>query len=216
MDITINILIIDDHTLYLEGIKALLSQCQPSWVVTTSKNIRNQRQEYEGIDIILLDLRMPHGGASSVLNFLKANQIPIPVLIVSASEHSSDIQQMLSMGALGYIPKTSEIEELSTAIKSILAGDIYLPAHWAEHFSSSPETITLKNGSEYIQLSPRLYEVLQLVDKGYSNKEISTLLGLSIHTVNGYVKNLFQRISVNSRTELIHTAKSLNLFQFNR
>lgn len=210
----IKILIIDDHQLYIEGLKAIFPQLLPNAEILSVNHIENLDELNQDLDMILLDLRMPNGGAVAVLDYLKTHRLTIPVLIVSASEHSSDIKLVFEHGAMGYLPKTASSDDLLEAIKTIQNGDKYIPEQWNKFMSTENQSIVFNVNGEHIRLSPRLYETLQLIDKGFSNKEISTILGISSHTVSDYVKVLFQRLDTNSRTELIHTARALNLFKF--
>jgi DNA-binding NarL/FixJ family response regulator len=209
-------LVIDDHRLYLEGIKAVLAQHLPDVMIMTSNStdIKSFITMHPDISLILLDLRMPDGGAPYILSELNEHKIPIPVLIVSASENSTDVQLVIDNGAAGYIPKTSSPSELIHAIRSVLAGELYLPDKWHDRIFGNSSHIFVNEAQQEILLSTRLRDVLQLIEKGYSTKEIGRLLTLSENTVYGYVKDLFAKFQVNSRTELVQAAKSLNVFGF--
>jgi DNA-binding NarL/FixJ family response regulator len=211
------LLIIDDHTLYLEGVRTILNQYLPSATIITTTNINEAKyliSLHPDISLILLDLRMPNGGAPAVLSELRENKVFIPILIISASESSTDVQLVMDLGAAGYLPKTTLPSELIEAIESVLAGNIYLPAKWQSRLAGKNPPIVVDDGQKEISLPPRLHDVLQLIEKGYSTKEIGNFLNLSENTIYGYVKDLFSKFSVSSRTELIQTAKQLNLFGF--
>ncbi len=211
------ILIIDDHTLYLEGIRAVLNQYLPSAdIITTTAiiDVKNLITLHQDIDLILLDLRMPNGGAPAIFSELREKKVPIPIIIVSASESSTDVQLVMEKGAAGYLPKTTSPSELINAIETVLAGNIYLPAKWQSRLAGKNPPIVVDDGQKEISLPPRLHDVLQLIEKGYSTKEIGNFLNLSENTIYGYVKDLFSKFNVSSRTELIQTAKQLNLFGF--
>jgi DNA-binding NarL/FixJ family response regulator len=121
---------------------------------------------------------------------------------------------MMNKGAAGYLPKTTSPSELIDAINTVLAGDIYLPPKWRARLNGNTSPIIVDDGEREISLPPRLHDVLQLIEKGYATKEIAKLLNLSENTIYGYVKELFNKFSVSSRTELIQMAKQLNLFGF--
>jgi DNA-binding NarL/FixJ family response regulator len=211
------LLIIDDHTLYVEGVKSILKNAFPNAELLTLDTVNNAHDTLSNnkdIDLILLDLRMPNGGGLTILSLLKQKQLPIPVLVVSASEHFTDVKNVLENGAFGYLPKTASADELIKAIKTLLEGDTYVPQKWENRLSNNSQKIVIDNGEKEISLSPRQYEVLQLIEKGYTSKEISAVLNLSQHTINDHVKSLFIRVGVNSRTELVQVAKQLSLFSF--
>ncbi len=213
----LKILIIDDHTLYLEGIRAVLNQYIPSADIITSSCINDVTALitlHIDIDLILLDLRMPNGGAPAVLAELRDKKALIPVIIVSASESSTDVQLVMEQGAAGYLPKTTSPAELVNAIEYVLAGNIYLPPKWQARLKGANSPIIVDDGQKEITLPTRLHDVLQLIEKGYTTKEIGKFLKLSENTVYGYVKDLFSKFNVSSRTELIQIAKQLNVFGF--
>jgi len=208
------ILIIDDHNLYLEGVRAVLSQLFPNcqlFLANTINDAFSLLTANNDIDIILLDLRMPNGGAPTLLSELKKKRFAIPILIVSASENSADIQMVIKLGVSGYLPKTSTSTELKLAIDTILDGEEYLPEGWGD-FLTKTQKVTSQNGLQQISVSPRLNEVLQLIEKGCTTAEIGNLMTLSEHTVKGYVKELFSRFDVHNRTELIQIARQLHFF----
>jgi len=208
------ILIIDDHQLYLDGMAAVLSHLFIGSSIFQANNIENafdMLSQDSDIDIVLLDVRMPDGGAPTVQERLREENYAIPVLIISASENSADVQISLNNGALGYLPKSSASEELKIAIETVLEGNKYLPNSWYETLTTS-ENITNLSEENKISISPRLYEVLQLVEKGFTTPEISKLLKLSVHTVKGYIQELFLRFNVHNRMELIQTARQLHFF----
>ncbi len=210
----INILIIDDHQLYLEGMKAVINKLFPLSSVFSASTISDAfdiLEQYTDIDIILLDVRMPNGGAPAVLQTLQEKNHAIPVLIISASENSADLKMALSYGALGYLPKSSTSEALKEAVETVLEGNEYLTSSWHSSLNM-PRNITSYEGEEKISISPRLYEVLQLIEKGLTSPEISSLLKLSEHTVKSYIRELFSRFDVHNRTELIQTARQLHFF----
>jgi len=211
------LLIIDDHALYIEGVRAVLNRYLPSTDILISTDVNDVKSLislHPDLDLILLDLRMPNGGAPAVLLEIRKSKTPIPVLIVSASESSTDVQLVMNKGAAGYLPKTTSPSELINAIKAVTAGDIYLPAKWQSRLAGKNPPIVVDDGNKEIILTARLHDVLQLIEKGFSTKEICGFLNLSENTVYGYVKDLFSKFSVSSRTELIQTAKQLNLFGF--
>jgi len=208
------ILIIDDHQLYLEGMNTVLQYLfveSEIFQANTVDEAFSLISLHVDIDLILLDVRMPDGGAPSVQEKLREKNLAIPVLIISASENSADVHMSLKNGALGYLPKSSSSKELKHAIETVLEGNEYLPHNWNKSFVTS-KNITSHNGEEKVSISPRLYDVLQLIEKGLTSREISELLELSEHTVKGYVKDLFSRFSVHNRTELIQTARQLHFF----
>lgn len=208
------ILIIDDHQLYLEGMKAVINKLFPTSSVFSASTISdafNILDRDADIDIILLDVRMPNGGAPVVLKKLQEKNYAIPVLIISASENSADVKMALNYGALGYLPKSSTSEALKEAIETVLEGNRYLPTSWNMSVTSHKNIIS-HEGEEQISIPPRLYEILQLVEKGLTSPEISDLLKLSEHTVKSYIRELFSRFDVHNRTELIQTARQLHFF----
>ena len=125
-------------------------------------------------DVVLLDVHLPEGGGVAVLDGLRAAEVTSPVLALSVSDASEDVVPMIRAGALGYVTKTIETEELIQALRMVAAGDAYfsprLAAFVLQAFSAPQPTQGLEPGLE--ALTPREREVLHHLARGYAYKQI--------------------------------------------
>jgi DNA-binding NarL/FixJ family response regulator len=203
----LKLLVVEDHPIYLEGLSFILKKLTQKVSlksVHSTSDARMLLSEDQNFDLVLLDLGLPDGGGISVLKFLRDKKIFIPVVVLSASEESRDVQCSLKAGASGFISKASGSSEILAAITGILSGDICVPDFYNESSICSAE---IKKPS----LTPRQNDVLRLVIEGLPNKGISRSLNLTEHTVKSHMKALFSLLNVHNRTECARVAIELSL-----
>jgi len=199
----ISLLVVEDHPVYLEGLTFVLNKLshQVNLVcVNTIAEAQNILSNTSSFDLILLDLTLPGDNGLSLFSFLKAEQLFIPVAMLSASEEPRDIQASMTAGASGFISKASRSEELLSAIHCILKGEHYLPSFYAK-LARPPSP----------KLTPRQKEVLFLLAEGLPNKRICQQLNITEHTIKSHLKSLFALLHVHTRTECAKAATELGL-----
>ena len=202
----IKLLIVEDHPVYLEGLSFVLNKLSNDVnlvCVNTISEAQKILSQTSNFDLILLDLGLPDDSGLSLLRFLKAHQIFIPVAMLSASEKPQDIQASMAAGASGFISKASCSEELLAAIHHILSGENYLPAFYSQ--LDHLDRLALPS------LTPRQKEVLILLAEGLPNKRICQRLNLTEHTIKSHLKSLFSLLHVHTRTECAKAAAELGL-----
>lgn len=206
------ILLVDDHTLFREALLHVLRQFDSTAVVIESSNAREAIRlaaHYHDLDLILLDLSLPGLNGLSALPELHELRPTAPLVILSASEDSADIQQALNAGAMGYIPKSSSSHEMITALRLVLAGEIYVPpamlaALEALETASSPvATATSLEEKGIDGLTPRQVEVLRLMAQGLSNKGICKRLNVAEGTVKLHVTAVMRALNTCNRTQAV-------------
>ncbi|MDF1764363.1 MAG: response regulator transcription factor, partial [Oleibacter sp.] len=174
-----DIVIVDDHQLFLDGLSGLIKQSFASATVTTAINASQALSIIQGLksfpDIILLDLNLPGISGLTLARQLQQSSIWSPIIIISASESMMDAKIALEHGTSGYLPKSTNSETLCLAINKVLGGEIYLPDGWSELLSQSCKS----NNSTDTTLTPRQYEILHLMSQGLSNKVIAQHLKVS-------------------------------------
>ena len=195
------LLIIDDHQMVLAGIAAVLQQ--PRYQVQTllAKDIAEGIafiHSNPDIDAILLDIALPEGDSISALARLGEARADLPVIILSASESFADVRRAFAAGALGYVPKSATAETLMSAVRLVLAGEIYVPPIVLREPPDSPQTVSRTQPSG---LTLRQAEILKLLARGLSNKEIGRELDLSERTVKAHVTGIFKSLGVTNRME---------------
>ena len=194
-----NLLIIDDHQIYLDGLEFTLRQNLTDVIVLKAKNLDESSSHLSNsvIDLVLLDLNLAESNGLEVWQQLKLKHGPIPVVILSASDRIQDIQEAQQKGALGFINKSEDNQQLIYAIQRILDGNLYFP-------KSLPKEPS-------VRLTPRQMDVLSLLAEGLPNKVICKKLEMSEATVKSHLRTLFTLFDVNTRTQCVSVANKLNL-----
>ncbi len=213
------ILIADDHPLYRMALSGLLAQLDAETNIVDCNDFDELRAEMARDaalpDLIVLDIRMPGATFEDALGELKQKHPAIPVVVVSASEEVSDMTKALSLGADGYIPKSSTREVLISAIRLVLSGGKYIPSQAFSMAGTSFSEPTTKpsvapgtgNLQATHQLTRRQKNVLELMAKGQSNKEIASALQLAESTVKVHITAIFRTLGVSNRTQAVLHAK---------
>lgn len=194
-----NLLIIDDHQIYLDGLEFTLSQNLTDVTVLKAKD-QNEATHIlsdSTIDLILLDLNLAESNGLEAWQQLKQDFGALPVAILSASDRVQDIHEAQQRGALGFINKSEDNQKLIGAIQQILDGNLYFP-------KSLPKDNSIK-------LTPRQKDVLSLLAEGLPNKIICKRLEMSEATVKSHLRTLFTLFDVNTRTQCVSVANKLDL-----
>jgi DNA-binding NarL/FixJ family response regulator len=212
------VLVADDHPLFRSALVNLVTRIQPAAVIheaDTFAAVLARLADGDDYDLLLLDLRMPGGDATATLQHLHRSHPRVPIVIVSASDHSWDVQHALDAGAVGFISKSVSEASLRESLTRILAGD--LPAYDAAALIASgdidhPSPASLADGHS---LTARQREVLALMCAGQSNKEIARRLGVSVGTVKLHVCAVLEALDVDNRTQAVVKAQALALHHGN-
>lgn len=191
---TIRLLIVDDHPVVRTGLGTMLQQ-HPRIAIAGTVDSGESAMEFLGhspVDVVLLDLRMPGlSGISTLRSMLQVSPAP-KVIILSSFEFDEEIYQSVVAGARGYILKDMPGSEILEAIYRVYDGSTYFPKRIANRLTERrlrPD------------LSKREVEILELVCKGFTNKEIGTALQLSQFTVRNHLNNITSKLEVTDRTE---------------
>jgi DNA-binding NarL/FixJ family response regulator len=202
------VLLVDDHRMFLEGVSALLKEVEPGISILTANSIAQAIETKGAIDLIFLDLHLPDACGFNGIERLRFAFEASPIVVVSSEDAPSHIEECIQHGAMGFVPKSSSASELFTAMKRILSGQSYLPQH----------SITGKLGfapkvsvHEKVHLSPRQREVLMKLIQGKANKVIARELGISESTIKTHVNAVMAALGVNNRTEAVYRAVSLGM-----
>lgn len=206
---------IDDHLLFSEGFNAV---CEKHGIdVVSMDNVTQAFKYFEchtDIDVILVDLNMPGIDGLAFIDGLSQHDIHAPVAMLSASDDLWQIRKALQAGANGFIPKTYSSEQIIAALHALLQGNIVIPDAIQQAIQELPATepqhLQQKILSSY-QLGQRQYDVLKLMQKGYSNEEIATILKLSINTIKTHARTLFSAFEVANRLECVRYAERIGL-----
>ena len=195
------ILLVDDHPLFIEGMRSILQRLDEDVAIETSGSCEEalaQIEQSDDIDLLLLDLNLPGMSGLDSLQQLRHQLPATPIVMLSASEDRNKVLRAIELGAKGYIPKSSEPDIITTALQLVLSGGVYLPMAVLEMVNSGQ----VKTGNADGQtLTPRQVEVLKLLAAGHSNKAIGNYLDMAENTVRVHVSAILRFLKVNNRTE---------------
>ena len=200
------IVIADDHALVRGGLELVVKMAVPNAEIFQANNFDetiNVLQSNFAIFLVLLDLMMPGMWNDSIKNITQ--QFPdVPIVIVSVKEDFESIHNSISLGASGFIPKTSAPEVTISAIQLVLSGGVYIPPHVLKPQSKTVENNQHSNNFDsFNTLSKRQRQVLDLISLGRSNQAIADELNLTIPTIKMHVSAILKKLNVKNRTEAV-------------
>lgn len=205
------VLLVDDHHLFLQGMQGLLADFVTTVIATDDAEAALLALPETKPDLILIDLSMPGMDGLSFIKAIESRQLLIPVVVLSATEDISDIRKVLEAGAFGFIPKSVDRENLLLALNTVVSGSIYVPESIVNRLPT--RGTQADDGKSNYGLSDRQIQILELLAKGYPNKKISLILFIKDETVKTHLRNIFQILAVNTRTEAVTRALELNLLE---
>src|SRR6185369_3310277 len=205
----LKLLVVEDHALVREGLVRLLGQIEEKATVLESEDFESALTvlDNEGeFDLVLLDLALPGIDGFAGLDILRRRYPAMPVAVVSAFDDTPTITRVLNLGASGFIPKAFSGEALLSAVREILAGNIFRPSgqqgsRLDDATPVPPSKISVK--PEEIGITDRQAQVLALMVRGLSNRDIADQLALSEGTVKIHATAVFKALGVNSRTQAL-------------
>jgi len=214
----IRILIADDHGVIRAGLRALLSGFPELQVVGEAMDGRDTVTKSAELqpNIVIMDLSMPEMGGLEATRQLSQIAPEVRVLILTVHEEASLLKEVIRAGAAGYIIKRAVEDELIHAIRVVARGDMYVhPSMTRTLLSASPPSEEFE-ASEVETLTAREIEVLRLLAKGYTNRQIAEQLGISPRTAEGHRANLSGKLGLRSRVELVEYAQKHGLLKLDQ
>lgn len=205
----LKLLVVEDHALVREGLVRLLAQAEEGTKVYESEDFESALTLLDGegeFDLVLLDLALPGIDGFAGLDILRRRYPAMPVAVVSAFDDMPTITRVLNLGASGFIPKAFSGEALLSAVREVLAGNIFRPsaqqgARLDDAKPLPPSKLSVK--PEEVGLTDRQAQVLALMVRGLSNRDIADQLDLSEGTVKIHATAVFKALGVNSRTQAL-------------
>lgn len=199
------VLLIDDHTLFREGLQELLSRRNIETVGAVGDGETGIRLARELLpDVILLDMRMPNMNGLEVLRRLRQSGLQMPIVMLTTSTAEGDLIECLRNGAQGYLLKEMEPSDLVAALEEIIQGKTVVAPHLAQllvRVVQGQAEAADDTPGPFDTLTPREGEILNLLAEGQSNKVIARNLGISDGTVKLHVKAILRKLGVHSRVE---------------
>lgn len=200
------ILVADDHPLFRDAFQGILRQLQDDVVITEKASFKelmelDDKQEFE-FDMAFLDLAMPGGNPYETISHLNKLNSNTPIVVVSGEESQDVIKNAIASGAIGFLPKSLDTDNLISNLKHILSGAMPIV---------SPIINTESEGqSSNTALTARQAEVMALMCEGNTNKMIARVLELTEGTVKLHVRAILQALGASNRTQAVSIFKKTN------
>jgi two-component system NarL family response regulator len=200
----IRIILADDHPPLRAGLAAILNSHADLEVVAEVGSGREAMALQERADVYIMDLRMPDGDGLQTIKSLVARDPATKVLVLTTYDNEEDIFHALESGARGYLLKDTTKEEIIAAVRQIHQGERYLP-----------QAVAARLADRLVRpsLTPRELDVLRLVSRGRTNKEMAAAMFISEETVKTHMKSLFQKLDVHDRAEAVSVSLQRGLIR---
>ena len=201
----LSVILADDHLVVRMGIASILSFEKDITVVGEADTGREAAELCKKLhpDVVLMDLRMPEmNGAEATTEIIRANP-STKVLLLTSFAAAPELRTALRAGASGALVKSSSQKEIVAAIRKVASGQKVFSEEIEAHAASVANTPD--------KLTPRQSDVLNLVARGFTNRDVAKILGIGMESVKGYLKTIFQRLNVANRAEAVSIAKDEKL-----
>ena len=206
------LLLIDDHALFLSGMKHMLEDRLEAAVVLDASSQSAAMEILDtnpDIDLILVDLSMPGTHGLDLIPGLENRNIWCPVAVVSATDKAQEIQAVVDSGAMGFIHKSTSPENMLEAIHTIISGTPWFPGEIMRRLEDAKYHRIgqqLIDHARQYHLGKRQLQVLDLMSQGLSNQQIAETLFIGEPTVKSHVSTLFKALGVSNRTQCVQRA----------
>lgn len=211
------ILIADDHPLFRAALREVIAEMFGEYEILESGTLDEARKIVtedldHDLDLILLDLQMPGSNGYSGLIELRNIAPSVPIVVVSAATSKGVVEDSITYGALGFIPKSLSKDEIKEGMERVISGGLYLPREEIESVAGSWRG----GGESFVRVDERFpaltqgeLRVLGLLAKGKSNKIIAYELGIRESTVKAHITAILRKLKVHSRTQAVLAARDL-------
>ena len=198
----IKVMLVDDHPLFREGVRARLSMCDEIMLVGEAENGRQLLEKLNDLrpDVVLMDINMPEMNGMDVLDIMAEKKSHTKFIILSMHDDKEYIIPVIRLGAYGYMLKDVSGDEMIKAITVVYNGE--------KHFSQDVAAILAQqdvDGSES-KLTNREQLILRLISLGYGNKKIAQELNNSVRTVETHKRNITKKLNINTTSGLVRYA----------
>jgi len=199
---SIRVVIADDHSVVLRGLRQILDDDGDFEVVAEALDLDAARRHVRGHrpDVLVLDLNMPGGSSLDGIPEIRAESPDTQIVVLTMQDEPAYARRALSAGALGYVLKDAAEEELIEAIRRATAGDTYLNPRLGARLAAAP------GAGPPGGLSARELEVLRMIALGHTNVEVAAGLHLSVRTVETHRAHIQQKLGLGARAELVRYA----------
>jgi two-component system response regulator NreC len=212
---TIRVLLCEDHTLFREGLRAILAQHPGIQVVGEARNGREAVEAARRLapDVVLMDIEMPEMSGLDATASITAAKLSCRVLILTLYDDEEVVARCLDAGAMGYVLKDAPSSELVHAIEALHRGHRYLTPRALSQVVEHARKGRGRTRTRFDLLTPREREVLKLLADGLTSKQVSAKLGTSVKTADVHKYNLMHKLGIHDRAGLVKYALSRKLIR---
>jgi DNA-binding NarL/FixJ family response regulator len=209
----VRILIVDDHELFRKGLRHLLNGFETELEIVEAQDCaRAIGLAGEPFHLVLLDLNMPGMTGLDALQAMRPAFESSPIVVLSGEDDPRQVRRAIDAGAAGFIPKSSTPDVLRTALRLVLANEVYLPAVALRGIAEEEgDDAGVASGRIADALSERQVDVLRKAVQGKANKVIARELAISEGTVKAHLSAAFRALGVHNRTEAVYAAARCGL-----
>ena len=207
------VIVADDHPLFREALSLALNKVLDGAEIIQAGDMAELEQAARAndqADLVLLDLHMPGVQGFSALVYLRAHHPELPVCVISANNNPVVIQRAINHGAAAFIHKSASVDEIRSALHTVLAGDIW-EAPDLERCDEATAPDELEVAERIAELTPQQFRVLMMVAEGLLNKQIAYEFDISEATVKAHMTAIFRKLQVTNRTQAVLLAQRLSV-----
>lgn len=210
---TTRILLVDDHAVLRAGLRLLIGTTKDMQVVGEASDGNAGIVEAQQVrpDVVLMDITMPHTGGLKALAGMRAAVPEAKIVMLTMHDDPAYVRSAFSAGAAGYVLKRSADTDLLNAIRTVVAGKVFVDSTLAHLLDEEFVETADPKAAPSTELSAREREVLTLLARGYTNKEIAQRMHVSIKSVDTYKNRLTTKLGLHTRAELVRYAFELGL-----
>jgi DNA-binding NarL/FixJ family response regulator len=202
------VIIVDDHPLVRERLAQIFNHELDMEVCGEAEDARQAMEiiRMESPDLVIVDITLKNSSGLDLIKSIKLHSPPLPILVLSMHEESLYAERVLRAGANGYITKHQQPAEVLTAVRRVLAGEVYVSEKMASEFLRSISSGVKSAPHSVDRLTDRELEVLDLIGRGRTTREIASKLGLGVATIDTYRARIKEKMNFNNASELLHFA----------
>lgn len=203
------VLIVDDHRLFRQGLRSLLSREPDIEVVGEAGDGIEAKQQVRELnpEVILMDIRMPRCGGLQATVDIRRESPKTNIVVLTVSDKDEDLFEAIKAGAMGYLLKSADASELIRSIRGVVAGEATISPVMApkllSEFNQIARSHTRRDKPEGTLLSSREKQILRLVARGLSSKEIAEQLTVSPNTVKSHMRNIMEKLHIHNRLQAV-------------
>jgi len=210
-DDRISVLLMDDHVVVREGLRALLERQQDIHVLAEAGSVAEALEADVDPDVVVADLVLPDDRGADVVRRLRERYADSAILVLTMVDNPTDVQLCLAADARGYVLKETASTELVDAVRKVAGGEDYLQPSLGAALAKWRDKPGRVHARAVDDLTPREREVLRLIALGHTNAEIATMLYVSVRTVENHRASVLRKLGLRTRAELVRHANDAGL-----